>query len=102
MFLRPTPVVDAEPKLDATAYDLWLTAEESAKVRAACKKHGVTVTQLISALMIVSEVEWAITYTEAQSDEEKKQSVETYEKATHVPCLWNVVDQVCFPSLKSS
>ena len=60
----------------------------------ACKKHGVTVTQLVSALMIVAEVEWALTYTEAQSDEERKQGVETYEKATHVPCLWNVVDQV--------
>ncbi|KAI5124894.1 hypothetical protein M0805_007323 [Coniferiporia weirii] len=92
-FLRPAPLVDAEPEYDARACDIWLTAEESAKFRNACRAHNVTVTQAITALMAVAEVEWVLRFAQGETEEERKQAVETYEKATHIPSLWNVVDQ---------
>ncbi|THH08645.1 hypothetical protein EW145_g2554 [Phellinidium pouzarii] len=93
LFFRPTPVVDAEPKYDARACDIWLTAEESAKFRNACRAHKVTVTQAITALMAVAEVEWVLKFTQGGTEEERKQTIETFENATHIISAWNVVDQ---------
>ncbi|KAH8113287.1 hypothetical protein DFH11DRAFT_1689464 [Phellopilus nigrolimitatus] len=93
LFLRSAALVDTEPKYDARACDVSLTADETVKFRDACRAHGVTVTQAITALTAVAEVEWSLSFTQGESAEEREETLETYKTASHIPIVWNVVDQ---------
>ncbi|EJD00984.1 uncharacterized protein FOMMEDRAFT_141733 [Fomitiporia mediterranea MF3/22] len=92
-FLRPTPLLDETPTFDAVATDVWLTKDQTTQFREKCRRYGITVTQAVTALKAVAEVEWVLTYGEGRTGEKQKRVLETYEKASHLPSLWNVVDQ---------
>lgn len=97
MFFPPTPIVDNEPINDQSIYEIRLTQEQTVKVREACRAQGVTVTQFMTAIILVAEVECALrkfVQQKDKSDADRKQAVHAYENAEHIMTGWNIVSHV--------
>ncbi|THH12996.1 hypothetical protein EW146_g7168 [Bondarzewia mesenterica] len=93
IFLRPFRVVDPDHATGQRLSVIWLTQEETAKFRNACKAHKFTITQALTALMFIAEVEWALKRHNGETEEEVKQAVEAYKSSLLILSAWNIVDQ---------
>lgn len=73
---------------------IWLSEDETLKFRRACKAHKYTVTQALTGIMCLSEVEWVLKRYNDETEEEAKAELEAYKNSTVIPSLWNIIDQV--------
>jgi len=95
MFLRPINLLDPEPKNSQQSYDIWLSETQTSAFREACRQRNLTVTQTTTALMSLAELEWVMSFPMGETEEQKKAAIKGFDEATHVPSIWNIVDQVC-------
>ncbi|KAK7449276.1 hypothetical protein VKT23_013419 [Stygiomarasmius scandens] len=93
MFLRPINLLDPEPKNSQQSYDIWLSETQTSAFREACRQRNLTVTQATTALMSLAELEWVMSFPMGETEEQKKAAIKGFKEATHVPSIWNIVDQ---------
>ena len=73
------------------------TREESARLHASCKAHGRTLTQVMTALLSLANVEAELRTAGNAGTEQFERVTSIYSKATHVFSCMNFVNMVSSP-----
>lgn len=80
---------------------MTLSASETTKLRAVCRLHGRTVSQVLDAVITAANIEASLRTAPLHGDEHAKSVACLYEQATHWIVVMSFKDQVCRPSIIS-
>ncbi|THH03330.1 hypothetical protein EW145_g6347 [Phellinidium pouzarii] len=87
------PPVDLGETKEGVSRIVRFSSITTAKLHATSKKNNRTITQVVTALQTIAQVEVSLQIASQVSEEQYKEVLDSFYEATHYLIPWNVIDQ---------